>query len=578
MWAHVMGDPGDRPLYDYHGAVGVTWALAMEQVREKSAEAATLAEIWAFLDDRDFTFEMFRDMPGQLPEVSLTPEERLEWSCDWPPKWLIELGQNEGRFHQYLQLLQSYRLATADASTGTSSGHGARYAMHPLVHRWAMNMQTPEQKANALHMALWTFVGLKSTPRQQLYLDSTLSDLVIPHLSSCLQLIVENRDMDLQAAAFGHLPSLVALRDIATYRGFELEDAITLAELLLNDGSQPRCIPMWLRYTVVVTLGETHLHNTGKREKTKSMLSQAQQLLLEMPTTIGDAVLKDAALKSTVETNALNVAQSKLRTNPDEAQRLLQELIDRADEATLAALEARLDLARIHQRQNNLLTAEPYAREARALYNKHFRHNEDELLMGEFGLARLNLMKIIAARPSIPQEWLIETRQISFEAFQKCRKVYSEDNVCTHGASIYVTLTYIVSGELEQAEATIDRAASSEEVLRYDLLSTGIRLCLKILFLLYAQQKNFGMARVLALLLRSFVVKDEGEAEDDGGSQPGTEEEDRSYYSSYYNSLQYRSVKREWFSDEVFLESPEYWDVELGEQWQNVYEYLKSAW
>ncbi|KAL2213016.1 hypothetical protein CC79DRAFT_1391001 [Sarocladium strictum] len=559
MWAHVMGDPGDRPLYDYHGAVGVTWALAMEQVREKSAEAAMLAGIWAFLDDRDFTFEMFRDLPGQLPEVGLTPEERLEWSCDWPPRWLFELGKNEGRFFQYLQLLQSYRLATADASTGTPSGHGARYAMHPLVHRWAMNMQTPEQKANALHMALWIFVGLKTTPRQQLYLDSTLSGLVTPHLSSCLQLIVEDKNRDLQAAAFSHLPSLVALRDIVTYRGSELEDAIALAELLLIDNGQPRCIPMWIRYTVVATLGETHLHNTGKREKARSMLSQAQQLLSDMPATIKDAVLKDTVLKGTVETTSLNIAQSKLRTNPDEAQRLFQELIDRADEATLAALEARLDIARLYQRQNNLLAAEPYAREARTLYNKHFRHNEDERLMGEFGLARLNLMKIIAARPVIPQEWLLETRQISLDAFQKCRKVYSEDNVCTHGASIYVTLTYIVSGQLDDAEATIDHAASSEEVLRYDLLSTGIRLCLKLIFLLYVQQNSFGDAVAMSVSrLRSFVAKDGGEVEvaesmefdnskglADNEGRFGAEKKDETYYSSYYNSSQYRYVKLE---------------------------------
>ena len=77
-----------KPLVDYESSVGITWLLSLEHVRKMNSAAAELVDLWAVLDNKDFSYDMFDhviDLPmtwgqSQLPyDEDLVSMEEEKW-------------------------------------------------------------------------------------------------------------------------------------------------------------------------------------------------------------------------------------------------------------------------------------------------------------------------------------------------------------------------------------------------------------------------------------------------------------------------------------------------------------------
>lgn len=178
LWPQVVGASGrDRPLRGYENAVGVTWSLSLERVRELEPVgpvAVNLVQTWAFLDNKDLWYGLFEDIvdlpacwfsgPPDSEDLTVMGKERWfeRWNCAQLPDWLVGLQASEATFHEAIQLLLAYHLIEPqelDAGTVRDENSSAQggYSMHPVVHTWAARTQSEEQKASSSRTALSLF-------------------------------------------------------------------------------------------------------------------------------------------------------------------------------------------------------------------------------------------------------------------------------------------------------------------------------------------------------------------------------------------------------------------------------------
>ena len=242
MWPHTMSQRNERPLHDYHAAVGITWSLSMQQVQDHSETAAMLARMWAYLDNRGFSFGLLRDMRTEAMIIDFFGEAELtDWEDPHIPAWLTQLSKDEGLFHHSLHLLQRYGLAESHASGDAKHVEKDRvqYSMHPLVHRWARHMQTTEQRRASSRAAIWVNASLNKerVPHTTQYMPDKA--WLVPHAQKCIDSIMG--DEDLRSTVQTHLPSLLALRDTVYHLCKDMIDtAIPVYQLILKAGEMRR--------------------------------------------------------------------------------------------------------------------------------------------------------------------------------------------------------------------------------------------------------------------------------------------------------------------------------------------------
>ncbi|KXX75712.1 Kinesin light chain [Madurella mycetomatis] len=136
QWDELMRSDGEAgsPLVEYEQrSIGTTWTISFEAIRARNENAANLLRLWAFMDNKDFWHGLL--------------QTAVNGGDEWP-KWLCGLASSEVKFLDAVRLALRYSMIEAEESVRGS------YMMHPVVHRWALHMQTRDEKEGFFQLAV----------------------------------------------------------------------------------------------------------------------------------------------------------------------------------------------------------------------------------------------------------------------------------------------------------------------------------------------------------------------------------------------------------------------------------------
>jgi tetratricopeptide (TPR) repeat protein len=144
QWGELMQsqDQKHMPMRIYsNGSVATTWMISYTAIRTRNEVAANLLLLWAHLDNRS----LWHSLLAGASQKSAIAANRIS-------VWLKEIVYDEMEFIRAIGVLRSYSLVEQmQGQTG--------YAMHPVVHRWALDIQDEEQRAELSWIAT-VIVGL----------------------------------------------------------------------------------------------------------------------------------------------------------------------------------------------------------------------------------------------------------------------------------------------------------------------------------------------------------------------------------------------------------------------------------
>ena len=164
-------DRAGTPLRYYpERSVWTTWMISYHAIRAKSVATANLLLLWACLDNKDLWYGLFAEASIKFGAVA---------GC--LPEWLSSIIDNEVDFITAMQLLHSYSLAEGVQDV-------ASYATHPVVHRWAFNIQDEEQQAVFTRLAV-VVVGWAVRDRSKKEYSGVQRRL-LAHAQQCCQWVI----------------------------------------------------------------------------------------------------------------------------------------------------------------------------------------------------------------------------------------------------------------------------------------------------------------------------------------------------------------------------------------------------
>lgn len=161
------------PLRSYaNGSVATTWMVSYRAVSSRSLDAANLLLLWAHLNNRSLWYGL------------LSPASRKSTvAAEYISNWIGEVGRDEMEFLKAIELLRRYSLVDA---TEDQTG----YTTHPVVHQWALHIQSNSQRKAFSCMAV-IMVG-HAVPTIYLTHARTTRDLqfetetrLLPHAWEC---------------------------------------------------------------------------------------------------------------------------------------------------------------------------------------------------------------------------------------------------------------------------------------------------------------------------------------------------------------------------------------------------------
>ncbi|KAK0387403.1 hypothetical protein NLU13_5715 [Sarocladium strictum] len=222
-WAHVSGIAGrPRLLGDYHSAMGATWSISLDRIRrdeQHGTQAYELVKVWAFLDHKDFWYNLLsgvKRQPGEWAEDDPQGLSIEEWKhhYEWTdlPSWFNTLLEGRVAFLEATDLLLNDCLIQKKASSMSNSAQSpaetASYSMHSVIHAWAMQLQisrNDEDRIQSLNMALSLFD--LETPNMNTW-DYNLLQRWTPHADKCFQWASGLRDARLRATTLYYVQGL----------------------------------------------------------------------------------------------------------------------------------------------------------------------------------------------------------------------------------------------------------------------------------------------------------------------------------------------------------------------------------
>lgn len=173
QWKSLMEsqDRPGAPLRDYPDrSVWTTWTISYDAIRAKSMAAANLLLLWACLDNKDLWY-------GLLAKAGMSSVEVAESLSEW----LASVASDDVQFVAAMRLLRSYSLIE-----GLQDLSG--YTTHPVVHRWAFNIQDEKQRAVFTGLAIavvgWAVPG--SSEREY----SKVQRRLLGHAQRCNQWVM----------------------------------------------------------------------------------------------------------------------------------------------------------------------------------------------------------------------------------------------------------------------------------------------------------------------------------------------------------------------------------------------------
>ncbi|KAK4506031.1 hypothetical protein PRZ48_003996 [Zasmidium cellare] len=156
-WTRLMHSQQQFPLEEYlERSLLTTWVLSYEQVLRESPTAAGVLRLWAYLDNADLWFDLLAVSSAEVVE--------LQW-----PMWYSSLVHDELTFHDRMNVLLAYSLASVSAS-------GEGYSVHRVVHDWTRHqIGTAIERGQLYQMAIY----LISTHTDSA--DEELERRLLPH-------------------------------------------------------------------------------------------------------------------------------------------------------------------------------------------------------------------------------------------------------------------------------------------------------------------------------------------------------------------------------------------------------------
>ncbi|KAL2142230.1 hypothetical protein VTI28DRAFT_1428 [Corynascus sepedonium] len=199
QWDKLMWSDGEAgsPLVEYEQqSVGTTWTVSFEAIRARNENAANLLRLWAFFNNKGLWHGLLLVASGG----------GNSWS-----RWLIKISSSEVDFLDAVRLLVRYSMIEAEESLRDS------YMMHPVVHRWALHIQSRDEQKVFFRQAL-LLVG-RSVPSSTVVEYWVIQQRFLPHAERVSLWMGETY------AGGGWLeeaPAIMAIHDIGTfyqYRG-----------------------------------------------------------------------------------------------------------------------------------------------------------------------------------------------------------------------------------------------------------------------------------------------------------------------------------------------------------------------
>jgi tetratricopeptide (TPR) repeat protein len=174
QWSELMASDhlADAPLQDYpERSVWTTWAISYQAIRERHEHTANLLLLWSFLDNKDLWYGLFAAACAD----SLVAARILSG-------WIGDIASSEIEFSRAIQLLCNYSLVEQGQETGS-------YAMHAVVHRWALNFHGTQSAMELSQLAVLA-VGL-AIPSDTAYHCSAGQRRLMPHVQACFPWVVK---------------------------------------------------------------------------------------------------------------------------------------------------------------------------------------------------------------------------------------------------------------------------------------------------------------------------------------------------------------------------------------------------
>ncbi|CAH0017225.1 unnamed protein product, partial [Clonostachys rhizophaga] len=170
QWRKLM--ESDDPLTDYHqGSIATTWAVSLDAIERKSTDATNVLRLWACLDNKQFWHGLL--------EVAKSADFEEQWS-----PWLFRMANDVACFADAMGLLLRYSMIQAQAEPSGS------YAMHPVVHRWVLHLDSNEKNRDFARLAL-VLLG-RLVPGRETKEYWILQQRILPHAEQCSTWIQED--------------------------------------------------------------------------------------------------------------------------------------------------------------------------------------------------------------------------------------------------------------------------------------------------------------------------------------------------------------------------------------------------
>jgi tetratricopeptide (TPR) repeat protein len=154
----------DRMLYS-------TWQISYDHVQQRNENSAKLLRLWAYLDNQDVWFELFRH----------TDQD--------DPVWIREITEDELSFNAAVRVLCDHGLAEVDQSPSELT-ESRGYSMHACVHAWTMHVLNQKWDGNLARLAL-KFVGSHVPGREKNKWWATQRRL-LQHANRCSNMIIKD--------------------------------------------------------------------------------------------------------------------------------------------------------------------------------------------------------------------------------------------------------------------------------------------------------------------------------------------------------------------------------------------------
>jgi tetratricopeptide (TPR) repeat protein len=165
QWKELMGNDKVIPLRNYrHGSINTTWMISYYTICSKNKKAGNLLLLWSYFDNKTFPYRILEAAAAN----SRTFARELF-------KWLGGAVSDKHEFLELIRLLRSYSLVEA---LHEISG----YATHPVVHEWAFQMQSDDQKRELSRITLLALAY--GAPRKNSTTYYQLIRQLLPHIDS----------------------------------------------------------------------------------------------------------------------------------------------------------------------------------------------------------------------------------------------------------------------------------------------------------------------------------------------------------------------------------------------------------